>query len=138
MKDEKGDYKSVFAGYDCVHRLKVEFDFDTKRLARALSEISKCIAKPEISIDFTVKDPTAVSEELLKAAVKNARAKAEILCGASGAKLGEPVTIDYNWGELHLYSETDYDGRCYMASATSGWKAFPTFAKNRTERVCGS
>lgn len=120
VKDEKGDYKSVFEGYDCVHRLKVEFDFDTKRLARALSEISKCIAKPEISIDFTVKDPTAVSEELLKAAVKNAREIALILCGASGAKLGEPVTIDYNWGELHLYSETEYDGRCYMASEAGG------------------
>ena len=118
VKNEKGDYKSVFEGYDCVHRLKVEFDFDTKRLARALSEISKCIAKPEISIDFTVKDPTAVSEELLKAAVKNAREKAEILCGASGAKLGEPVTIDYNWGEINLYSDTNYEvGDRFMAKA---------------------
>ncbi len=122
VKDEKGNYTSVFDGYDCVHRLKVEFDFDTKRLAKALSEISKCIAKPEISIKFTVKDPTAVSGELLKAAVKNAREKAEILCEASGTKLGELVTIDYNWGELHLYSETDYnvEGKCLMMSAPGG------------------
>lgn len=107
--DGKGNYTSVFMGYKCRHELKIEFDFDTKRLAKALSEISKCIAKPEISIDFTVKDSSAVSGELLKAAVKNAREKAEILCAASGAKLGGLLSIDYNWGELHLYSATGYD-----------------------------
>ena len=116
LNDGKGNYSSVFMGYKCRHELKIEFDFDTKRLAKALSEISKCIAKPEISIDFTVKDSSAVSGELLKAAVKNAREKAEILCAASGAKLGGLLSIDYNWGELHLYSETDYDveGKCLM------------------------
>lgn len=116
LNDGKGNYTSVFMGYKCRHELKIEFDFDTKRLAKALSEISKCIAKPEISIDFTVKDSSAVSGELLKAAVKNAREKAEILCAASGAKLGGLLSIDYNWGELHLYSETDYDveGKCLM------------------------
>lgn len=117
--DGKGNYTSVFMGYKCRHELKIEFDFDTKRLAKALTEISKCIAKPEISIDFTVKDSSAVSGELLKAAVKNAREKAEILCAASGAKLGGLLSIDYNWGELHLYSETDYDveGKCLMMGA---------------------
>lgn len=116
LNDGKGNYTSVFMGYKCRHELKIEFDFDTKRLAKALSEISKCIAKPEISIDFTVKDSSAVSGELLKAAVKNAREKAEILCAASGAKLGGLLSIDYNWGELHLYSETDYDveGKCML------------------------
>lgn len=109
LNDGKGNYTSVFMGYKCRHELKIEFDFDTKRLAKALSEISKCIAKPEISIDFTVKDSSAVSGELLKAAVKNAREKAEILCAASGAKLGGLLSIYYNWGELHLYSATDYD-----------------------------
>lgn len=119
LNDGKGNYTSVFMGYKCRHELKIEFDFDTKRLAKALSEISKCIAKPEISIDFTVKDSSAVSGELLKAAVKNAREKAEILCAASGAKLGELLSIDYNWGELHLYSATDYDveGKCMMLGA---------------------
>ena len=61
LNDGKGNYTSVFMGYKCRHELKIEFDFDTKRLAKALSEISECIAKPEISIDFTVKDSTALS-----------------------------------------------------------------------------
>ena len=59
VKDRNGNYKSVFNGYICNHRLKVEFDFDTRRLAQSLSAISKCLAKPELSIAFTVKDPSA-------------------------------------------------------------------------------
>lgn len=133
LNDGKGNYTSVFMGYKCRHELKIEFDFDTKRLAKALSEISKCIAKPEISIDFTVKDSSAVSGELLKAAAKNAREKAEILCAASGAKLGELLSIDYNWGELHLYSETDYDveGKCMMLGAADDMDIEPEEIKAR-------
>lgn len=133
LNDGKGNYTSVFMGYKCRHELKIEFDFDTKRLAKALSEISKCIAKPEISTDFTVKDSSAVSGELLKAAVKNAREKAEILCAASGAKLGELLSIDYNWGELHLYSATDYDveGKCMMLGAADDMDIEPEEIKAR-------
>lgn len=133
LNDGKGNYTSVFMGYKCRHELKIEFDFDTKRLAKALSEISKCIAKPEISIDFTVKDSSAVSGELLKAAVKNAREKAEILCAASGAKLGGLLSIDYNWGELHLYSATDYDveGKCLMMGAADDMDIEPEEIKAR-------
>lgn len=133
LNDGKGNYTSVFMGYKCRHELKIEFDFDTKRLAKALSEISECIAKPEISIDFTVKDSSAVGGELLKAAVKNAREKAEILCAASGAKLGELLSIDYNWGELHLYSATDYDveDKCMMLGAADDMDIEPEEIKAR-------
>ncbi len=133
LNDGKGNYTSVFMGYKCRHELKIEFDFDTKRLAKALSEISECIAKPEISIDFTVKDSSAVSGELLKAAVKNAREKAEILCAASGAKLGDLLSIDYNRVELHLYSATDYDveGKCMMPGAADDMDIEPEEIKAR-------
>lgn len=133
LNDGKGNYTSVFMGYKCRHELKIEFDFDTKRLAKALSEISECIAKPEISIDFTVKDSSAVGGELLKAAAKNAREKAEILCAASGAKLGELLSIDYNRVELHLYSATDYDveGKCMMLGAADDMDIEPEEIKAR-------
>ncbi len=34
--------------------------------------------------------------------------KAEILAKASGVSLGDLISIEYNWGELHLYSQTSY------------------------------
>ena len=108
VRDKKGNYKRVFEGYSCNHRLKVEFDFDTKVLAQTLAAVSKCLAKPELSISFTVKDKGAVNEELLKSAAVNAKVKARILCDASEVKLGTLLSIDYNWGELNVYSHTDY------------------------------
>lgn len=108
VKERNGNYKSVFNGYICSHRLKVEFDFDTKRLAQTLYAISKCLAEPELSISFTVKDPSAVNKELLKSATINAKEKAQILCEASGVELGQLLSIDYNWGELNIVSHTDY------------------------------
>lgn len=108
VKDRNGNYKSVFNGYVCSHRLKVEFDFDTKRLAQTLYAISKCLAQPELSIAFTVKDASAVNKELLRSATINAKEKAQILCDASGVELGELLSIDYNWGEMNIVSHTEY------------------------------
>ncbi len=121
VKDRNGNYKSVFNGYVCSHRLKVEFDFDTKKLAQTLWAISKCLAHPEISISFTVKDPSAVNKKLLQSATINAREKAQILCEASGVELGGLLSIDYNWGELNVVSHTDYilEERC-MALPVGG------------------
>lgn len=109
VKDRQGNYKREFVGYACTYRLKLAFDFDSKQLAQVISTIAECGAKPELSIAFTVKNPATVSEELLNSATENARAKAEILCKASGNALGQLLNIDYNWGELNVYSRTSYE-----------------------------
>ena len=108
-KDCNGNYYRVFNGYVVRHRLKVSFDFDTKVLAQTLGAIAGCVAEPELSINFTVKDSSSINEELLRSATQNAKKKAEILCTASGVTLGELVNIDYNWGELNIYSRTRYE-----------------------------
>lgn len=108
-KDRQGNYKSVFAGYEVTHHLKLAFDFDMARLSQALSAIAGCLSHPQLSIAFTVKDATAINEEMLRSATANARRKAEILCEASGVTLGDLIAIDYNWGELDIYSHTRFD-----------------------------
>lgn len=108
-RDENGNYKQIFVGYRVTHGLKLEFDFDSQRLSKVLGAIAVCIAEPELNVQFTVKDKGAVDAALLQSACANAKAKAEILTKASGVTLGELVSIDYNWGELHLYSPTRYE-----------------------------
>ena len=109
VKDRQGNYKREFAGYACVYRLKLAFDFDSRQLATVISAITGSEANPELSIAFTVKNPAKVSEELLISAAQNARAKAEILCRASGVEMGQLISIDYNWGELNIVSRTSYE-----------------------------
>ena len=108
-KDRYGNYKSVFCGYEVSHQLKLSFDFDMEKLSRALSAIANCISHPKMSIAFTVKDATAISEEMLRSAATNAQQKAQVLCDASGVKMGDLIAIDYSWGELDIYSHTRYD-----------------------------
>lgn len=112
----------IFAGYIVSHNLKVEFDFDSQRLTKALSAIGSCLAHPQLSIAFTVKDATAINEEMLRSATANAKQKAEVLCEASGTKLGMLLSIDYNWGELNIYSDTHYNiaDECLGVPAETG------------------
>ena len=119
-KDAFGNYRNFFDGYICSHRLKLEFDFDTKQLARTLNAIASFISTSSLSIHFTVKDPAAISADLLRSATVNAREKAEILCAASNVKLGDLLSIDYNWGELNIVSHTDFDMPIRCAAMSPG------------------
>lgn len=109
VRDKNGNYKSVFEGYACVQGLKLEFDFDTKVLSKVLSAIAACISEPQLNIRFSVKDKAAVNDALLESAAANAKKKAEVLTKASGVTLGELISINYNWAELDIYSDTRYE-----------------------------
>ena len=109
VKDSHGNYRQVFGGYVVTHNLKMEFDLDMLRLSQALSAIAGCRSHPQLTISFVVKDASALNEEMLRSATVSSRKKAEILCDASGVALGELLSIDYNWGELNVCSDTQYN-----------------------------
>jgi len=115
----KEEWKERFIGYSCLHKLKLEFNLNMSILGATMNAISKCNAKPKFQIKFSIKDPTEVSEKLLKDAIENARIKANILSESAGVKLGKIVRIDYNWSELHMYSNIDMDMEdaeyCYLS-----------------------
>ena len=99
---EKDEYRRRFDGYKYTHVLKVEFDSDNKRLGKILYALAHCSLNPEFRIGYTVKDPEAVKNELLGKAVQDAIAKAGVLAGAAGLKLGEIQSMDYSWGRVDL------------------------------------
>ena len=84
----------VFQGYKVMHRMKLTFDLDMQRLSQTLSAIAGCLAHPQLSIDFTIKDTTAINEELLRSAAINAKKQAVVLCDAAGVTMGELIAID--------------------------------------------
>ncbi|MCD7919773.1 MAG: SIMPL domain-containing protein [Clostridiales bacterium] len=108
VKDRQGSYNRIFDGYVVAHSLKLEFEFEMQKLSQALSAIAGCLSNPDLSIRFAVKDEAAVKAEMLRSAAVNARRKAEILCEASGVKLGQLLNVNYSWGELEIYSNTQY------------------------------
>lgn len=100
--------KQQFKGYVFTYRLKLGFDFTAEALAKTLTAIANSGADAEFSVGFSVKEPEKVADALLISATENARQKAEVLCKASGKTLGELVSVDYDWGEIKVYSESNY------------------------------
>lgn len=110
-RDENKNYKRRFNGYICAQHVKLEFDLDFKKLSEVLKIVTQSAVHPELNIQFSVKDKTAVNKKLLVEATKNAKEKAEILSSASNVKLERLLLIDYNWSDLYLYSPTHYNTR---------------------------
>ncbi len=107
VKDENGNFHSIFDGFKVSHNLVLRFDYDQEKLSEVLSKISSSSANPSFSINFTVKDPNAVRQEMLRKAAENAREKAESLCQGAGTEIDKLLTIEYNWKEVTIESHTD-------------------------------
>ena len=105
--DPGGQWKERFKGYACSHRILIRFPLDTERLSLTIGAVAESLTDPQMNIRFTAEDKDAALEELLLDCAANARRRAEILCSASGRKLGELLNIDYRFDEAGLYSESD-------------------------------
>lgn len=104
--DNTGNYHSQFVGYVCTQRTKIEFDLDTERLASVIHKITNSSSDPQLSIQFTIKDKDALSDELLVNAAENAKRRAKLLTEAAGSTLGNLLKIDYTWDDQHVFSPT--------------------------------
>ena len=112
-------WKRRFEGYKYVHRMKIEFPADNKRLGKVLYKLGHSTVRPEFRIEYTVAEPEKCKNELLANAVIDAKAKADVLSKASGVSLGEIVTIDYSWQEIDFVSrpmDKLMSEQCYMRS----------------------
>ncbi len=116
--DKNDNRKSRFTGYRAQQKLILRFDMDTSRLSKAMTAVARSEADPQISIRFTVKDPTDINNRLLAEATKNAFARAEILAGNAGATLGKLLRIDYNWIDINITSSTNLDESLYNFSCS--------------------
>lgn len=103
-RDKNDDYQRRFIGYKFTHHTEIKFPNDNRQLGRTLYALSHCPVEVEFTIHYIVSHPEGVKNELLKKAVADSRAKAEILAESAGVKLGEIERIDYSWGELQIVS----------------------------------
>lgn len=101
---EDNSWKRRFEGYKFIHRMKVEFPTDNRRLGKVLYALGHTAVRPEFRIEYTVAEPETCKNELLAEAIKDSKVKADVLTRAAGVKLGNIVTMDYSWTEVNLVS----------------------------------
>ena len=71
-RDKNGNYKSRLVGFQYTQKFYIQFPNDNIQLGKILYELSHCDVNVEFSIKHTVKDITAVKNELLAKAVAEA------------------------------------------------------------------
>lgn len=94
-----------FLGFELNHKVKIDLGIDNVLLNAIVRLIGKQLKQAEINIGYTVLDARPAQLLMLERAVKDAKAKAEIMAKACGCRLGEVNSINYSLNELHIYSE---------------------------------
>lgn len=100
-ENETTDFNSKrrFVGYEIRHSLKIKFNNDSDKLNSALNALAGSKANPEFSIFYGLRDSTDFKEEILKNAISNSKRKATLLAKELGVKLGEILSINYNFDD---------------------------------------
>ncbi len=119
--DENDHLKMIFKGYEFIHDMSVEFDKNNELLGKIMYELSSCTAKPELSLQYTVKDVEKQKNELLTKAIHDSKKKAKLLADASEVILGKIVRIDYSWGEMKIVSSVMDKFLDYMPLSTDDY-----------------
>ena len=108
VKDENGNYKSVFDGWEYEQNLTFQFDVDNKVLGAVLYQLSKLDLGVQFRFRYGIKDVEASKNMLLGKAVEDAMTKAHIIAKTANVELGEILDINYSWLSVDFYTR-DYD-----------------------------
>lgn len=102
--DEKDHYKQKFIGYRFRHETYIKFENDNEILGKVLYQLSKCPVDVTFDIIHTISNPEEAKNELLRSVVEDAKNKSKILADSSEVTLGDIISIDYSWSEVHFTS----------------------------------
>lgn len=110
--------RQILSGFECRHDLKLTFDMSNYKLHSAVDAIAGCLSEPKISVAFTVSDEDALTDKILKAAARDAKRKARVLCTAAGVKLGDLIRVDYPCDETIFRREVRFDEQRVLGAST--------------------
>lgn len=105
VKDDDGNLKKVFKGYEVINRLRIEFSHNSMLLGKIINVIASCVATPEFNVSYELRDNGEFQNKLIEAAIKNAQEKAELMCATAKVKIGKVLKIE--------------GGNCYIGYSNS-------------------
>jgi len=90
----------VFVGYEASHGLRLELPLEKELLNNVLGRVASSASEASVEVSFDVSDRKGLRRRAMRAAVEDAQESARVLAEASGATLGEIVSVDYSFVEV--------------------------------------
>ena len=90
----------VFVGYEASHGLRLELPLEKELLNNVLGRVASSASEASVEVSFDVSDRKGLRRRAMRAAVEDAQESAWVLAEASGATLGEIVSVDYSFVEV--------------------------------------
>lgn len=123
---DKGERKEK--GFNGQQTLKVQFEQDKERLLKVLTSVANSTADPEISVSFDLdgEQMKKLKDELIKQAVNDAHAKAQLIASQSNHQITGIKDIKYgvgssNFPEPAVYA--DFKAESRLAVEVSNFEA---------------
>ena len=104
-----GVYRTVFAGFEYDHRLRMEMPSDNETVGRAMDAM--LLESVQFSMSYHLRDSEAAERSAMSDAVRDAASKARQLAEDAGVSLGDIVSIQYG--------RSDESPRMFRAVATN-------------------
>ena len=92
--------ESVFVGYEASHGLRLELPLEKELLNDVLGRVASSASETSVDVSFDVSDRKGLRRRAMRAAVEDAQESARVLAEASGATLGEIMSVDYSFVEV--------------------------------------
>ncbi len=105
--------KHEFKGFSYSQAAKFSFDYDMKRLAEFMEEVSKLENPPRYQISFDIKNMEQAKSLVMADAYAKAEEKAKMIALAAGKKLKECIKVDFRPFEESVTSNSRMGGEMY-------------------------
>jgi len=97
--------KPKLLGYIASHKLKLEIPLNNELISSVLDDLSNSNTGISFTLSFDVSEKEQYNKDLIKNAVLDAKASAEVIASASDINLKEIVNIDYSFSEIHFRND---------------------------------
>ncbi|MFK4786172.1 SIMPL domain-containing protein [Fusobacterium sp. MFO224] len=100
-KDENGNYKKRFLGYQYSHNMKLNLKLDNSKLTKVLNSLKTIKGQSEFYLSYKIENTDKIKHKLLEKAVENAKNNSKIIASASDVDLKKIISIDYSSSQIN-------------------------------------
>lgn len=93
LTNDYNEGKIIKTHYTTIQKIIIEFDFEMKKLAKCLQDISKSINAKSLEVCFEVKDKKAGFDMALAKSIQSGKQRAQLIAKEAGLDLGDIINI---------------------------------------------